>query len=138
MGNGEQLLMMDGQQMMQRQPAVSWDMQHMVCYEQDKDPKTFKFGSVTYKVLFAQKKYYYFIDTYFGYFILVLSMHVLGAQTFSNAAFGQGTGPIWFDSLGCNGREDKLINCATMTGSTSLDTHSEDAGLRCQAAGKHE
>ena len=72
---------------------------------------------------------------FFKNYFRLLSFHSLGAQAFSNAFFGQGVDPIWFDNVFCSGREAKMIDCPLMTGSTSLDFHNEDAGLRCRAKG---
>ena len=68
---------------------------------------------------------------------MMLHIHSLGAQAFSNAFFGQGVDPIWMDNVFCAGREAKIIDCPLMTGSTSLDFHNEDAGIRCLAKGEH-
>ena len=49
-----------------------------------------------------------------------------------SADFGQGSGPIWLDSVFCTGNELSLVNCyhagINVTGSCS---HSNDAGVRC-------
>ena len=57
-----------------------------------------------------------------------------GAQSFSNAHFGQGTGPLLFDRLGCSGREQTLLSCShSGVGVTSYYCgHDDDAGVRCQ------
>ena len=52
----------------------------------------------------------------------------LGAQAFSYAYFGSGTGPILMAYVGCRGEETHLINC---TRSIPYCSHSEDAGVRC-------
>lgn len=51
------------------------------------------------------------------------------------ATYGQGTGPIWIDNLGCGGKEDKVINCNSMSGTTAFDNHGEDVGVICTAKG---
>ena len=52
----------------------------------------------------------------------------LGAQAYSYAYFGRGTGPILMAYVGCTGLETHLANC---TRSTPYCSHSEDAGVRC-------
>ena len=56
-----------------------------------------------------------------------------GAQSFSSAYFGQGTGPIQIDDVGCGGSESALVQCYHHT----FDNcgHYEDAGVRCSAPG---
>ena len=55
----------------------------------------------------------------------------LGAVSYFYAHFGQGTGPILLDNVACSGTESTLLQCGYSTPS-STDTHSEDAGARCQ------
>ena len=49
-----------------------------------------------------------------------------------SAGFGQGSGPIWLDSVTCYGNESTIVRCGhfgvNITGSCS---HSQDAGVRC-------
>ena len=52
------------------------------------------------------------------------------AAAYSNAFYGQGSGPILMDDVACSGREGGLINCA-FDNHTSDCRHSEDAGVRC-------
>jgi len=52
------------------------------------------------------------------------------ATAYSNAAFGQGSGPILLDNVGCTGSQNRLIDCTHST-HTSDCNHSEDAGVRC-------
>ena len=55
----------------------------------------------------------------------------IGAQALSRATFGQGTGSIWLDNVGCAGTEARLADCpANPIGSHNCQ-HSEDAGVRC-------
>ena len=60
-----------------------------------------------------------------------------GAVALANnqAVYGSGTGPIWLDSVGCNGRELKLLDC-NLNANTNGDGHFEDAGLICQMGGE--
>lgn len=50
---------------------------------------------------------------------------------FRAAHFGQGTGPIIFDDLGCTGNETKLQNCRHAAFGHTDCSHSEDVGIRC-------
>ena len=56
-----------------------------------------------------------------------------GAQAVSAAFFGQGTGPIFLDEVGCFGNETNLLDCSAVTQHNCA--HSEDAGVRCITAG---
>uniref|UniRef100_A0A3P9DRI5 SRCR domain-containing protein n=1 Tax=Maylandia zebra TaxID=106582 RepID=A0A3P9DRI5_9CICH len=59
---------------------------------------------------------------------------VLSAPT--KARFGQGSGRVWMNEVGCTGRESNLFECR-QSGLGSHDcSHSEDAGVICQ--GKFE
>ena len=56
-----------------------------------------------------------------------------GAESFSNARFGRGTGPLLLDRLGCTGREQTLLSCYhSGVGVTSYYCgHDDDVGVRC-------
>ena len=45
------------------------------------------------------------------------------------AAFGEGSGPINMDNLGCSGTEYKLIECSY---ENSTDRHNEDWSVTCK------
>ena len=51
------------------------------------------------------------------------------------AFFGQGTGPIFLDDLGCTGTESSLLDCTANTQPNCA--HNEDAGVRCNTAGTY-
>ena len=62
-----------------------------------------------------------------------LLSYSVGARPFNNAAFGQGTGPVYLDDLHCTRRESRLIDCPN-GGVNMIDNcrgHLDDAGLRC-------
>jgi len=49
-----------------------------------------------------------------------------------SAGFGQGSGPIWLDSVQCTGSESKLVSCSNLgINVTRSCSHAEDAGVRC-------
>ena len=53
-------------------------------------------------------------------------------RSYSRAYFGQGSGPIWLDSITCTGSESTLASCGHLgVGITRSCTSSEDAGVRC-------
>ena len=56
-----------------------------------------------------------------------------GAATaaLSFSTFGQGSGNIWLDNLGCSGSEDCLGNCSHNGWGVHNCAHFEDAGVRC-------
>ena len=58
-------------------------------------------------------------------------MHFAGSTSYTSAYFGQGTGAIHLDNVGCGGSELRLIDCGYSSPS-STDSHSEDAGVQCQ------
>ena len=62
-----------------------------------------------------------------------------GARAYTNAFFGQGTGPIYLDDFLCRGNEDRLINCPN-GGLNMIDScsgHANDAGVRCASKCTH-
>ena len=49
-----------------------------------------------------------------------------------SAGYGQGSGPIWLDSVTCTGNESTLASCGHFgVNITRSCSHSEDAGVRC-------
>ena len=65
-----------------------------------------------------------------------LGLSPVGAVALTNAAFGQGTGPIVLDNVQCTGSELYLTSCPNNGLYVHDCVHSEDAGVRCQ--GKRE
>ena len=54
------------------------------------------------------------------------------AIAMSYAAFGQGTGPIYLDNLGCTGSESTLLSCSHRgIGVLRSCSHYEDARVVC-------
>ena len=56
---------------------------------------------------------------------------ILGPTATTSASFGEGSGPILLNSVGCLGTEQRLIDCPS--GVVTRCTHALDAGIRCQA-----
>ncbi|XP_026064238.1 uncharacterized protein LOC113047165 isoform X2 [Carassius auratus] len=48
-----------------------------------------------------------------------------------SARFGQGSGQIWLDDVGCSGSESSLTQCSHRSFGTHNCGHSEDAGVVC-------
>ena len=64
--------------------------------------------------------------------MVIICLHfILTATALSFATFGQGTGPILLDDLGCAGTEARLVDCSHSGLSIHNCAHSEDAGARC-------
>ncbi|XP_053406028.1 deleted in malignant brain tumors 1 protein-like isoform X2 [Mercenaria mercenaria] len=54
-----------------------------------------------------------------------------GGTPLRQAAFGAGTGPIWFDNVKCRGNESTLFECAHRGIGTHNCNHTEDVGVIC-------
>ena len=54
------------------------------------------------------------------------------SAVYDNAAFGHGTGPIWWLQNRCTGNENNLLSCSVKVGKGSSCTHEDDAGVVCQ------
>ena len=63
---------------------------------------------------------------------MLLHTHIsIGATVRSNAGFGQGTGEIILDQVGCIGSETSLFDCPANPIGTNDCSHFEDVGVIC-------
>ena len=65
--------------------------------------------------------------------------HTNASEAKSGAFFGQGTGPIGFGEIDCDGTEADLLQCPCPLchqWETSFCTHYNDAGVICSDSGK--
>ena len=60
-----------------------------------------------------------------------LGFSVLNAQAFSSARYGQGSGSILLDNIGCTGNENNLGQCTSRGWYIHHCRHNEDASVRC-------
>ena len=66
-------------------------------------------------------------------FVAILSFMISGAVQYSDAYFGEGSGPIQLDRVICAGTEYNLTDCET--GLSDRETgHSQDVGVKCQTS----
>ena len=49
----------------------------------------------------------------------------------TQAIYGEGTGPIYYDDVACTGSEARLVNCSHSGFGIHNCQHSEDAGVEC-------
>lgn len=59
-------------------------------------------------------------------------IYIPGATAYSNARYGQGTGPIVFSNLLCTGSETSILDCPSDGfGVIGSCTHADDASVAC-------
>ena len=58
---------------------------------------------------------------------------ISGADQYSDAYFGEGSGPIHLDRVVCEGTEYNLTDCKTGLSDREND-HSQDVGVKCQTS----
>ena len=61
---------------------------------------------------------------------IMLFFLLIAAIALTGAAFGQGTGPVYLNSLGCSGTESSLLSCSHSEIGVAC-SHSSDAGVVC-------
>ena len=54
-----------------------------------------------------------------------------GATSQCCASYGQGTGSIWLDQVGCTGTEASLFDCNANAVGVHDCSHGEDVGITC-------
>ena len=121
---GGQFVMMDGTPVMQQLCADSWDFldQVLICTVLSVKLRSLCIGpkidmcTLVYKHLYLNVKWWFSIAT----------------LAVSRATFGQGTGPIYLDDVGCTGTESSLLSCSHRgIGVLRRCYHFEDAGVMC-------
>ena len=63
-----------------------------------------------------------------------IHVYAIGALIYRNAYFGQGSGPILFIYVNCNGTEFSLDQCDFLPYSF-VSSHSTDVGVKCLERG---
>ncbi|ORU93339.1 MAG: hypothetical protein A6F71_08920 [Cycloclasticus sp. symbiont of Poecilosclerida sp. M] len=61
---------------------------------------------------------------------------LIGATAFPGSVFGQGTGPIFMESLLCSGTEPNILDCSVILGYHFCSHVEEDASVQCLGTDK--
>lgn len=59
--------------------------------------------------------------------------HLTAVDAPTSAFFGPGTGPIWYDNVGCAGTEENITQCPHPGLGIENCAHAEDAGAICES-----
>lgn len=68
---------------------------------------------------------------FFNNQIVFFNNQSTNAVAYGHAHYGDGTGPIYFDELGCTGSEPNLFSCLHYPLGYHDCSHGEDAGVQC-------
>ena len=64
-------------------------------------------------------------------YLLLCTLHYIGATAQCCASYGRGSGSIVLDNLACTGTETSLFNCGHNGINSHNCAHSEDVGVTC-------
>ncbi|OWF37448.1 Deleted in malignant brain tumors 1 protein [Mizuhopecten yessoensis] len=64
--------------------------------------------------------------------VICRELQYTGGAAVTDGRFGDGTGKIWLDNLGCEGNEQSLATCQANNIGVHNCKHSDDAGVICQ------
>lgn len=53
------------------------------------------------------------------------------SKAYGGAAYGQGSGPIWFDTVKCSGSETSIEQCSHSGSGSHYCNHGEDVSVSC-------
>ena len=69
-------------------------------------------------------------------FTSIISLMITGAVQYSDAYFGEGSGPVHLDRVVCEGTEYNLTDCETGR-NDGENGHSQDVGVKCQTCNRN-
>jgi hypothetical protein len=64
--------------------------------------------------------------------VYIILLHNEGARISSLQTFGQGSGPIHMNNVGCTGTEQSLVDCPHSRHHSC--SHRDDAAVQCQTS----